>query len=207
MRVILWGDEKRTNIADKLSSNGISLNIYFNVQEHDEKRLVNEIRKHRDWIGTDTRIKGHKISWTYDKLRKQPILEIEGYITYPAEFLENLDEFGIQMLINDILRLQERTPQAKTLKLKIKNKLKKSDKINISLESQARINVTMLRLVNGVDIYSIMKGWGEKEKAAALITWRLAQHNKANDLRLMAEMMENKAQDADPYVNRQTDRT
>ena len=207
MRVILWGDEKRTNIADKLSSNGISLNIYFNVQEHDEKRLVNEIRKHRDWIGTDTRIKGHKINWTYDKLRKQPILEIEGYITYPAEFLENLDEFGIQMLINDILRLQERTPQAKTLKLKIKNKLEKSDKINISLESQARINVTMLRLVNGADIYSIMKGWSEREKAAALITWRLAQHNKANDLRLIAEMMENKAQDADPYVNRQTDRT
>ena len=207
MRVILWGDEKRTNIADKLSSNGISLNIYFNVQEHDEKRLVNEIRKHRDWIGTDTRIKGHKINWTYKELIKQPILEIEGYITYPAEFLENLDEFGTQMLINDILRLQERTPQAKTLKLKIKNKLKKSDKINISLESQARINVTMLRLVNGANIYSIMKGWGEKEKAAALITWRLAQHNKANDLRLMAEMMENKAQDADPYVNRQTDRT
>lgn len=207
MQVILWGDEKRTNIADKLSSNGISLNIYLNVQEHDEKRLVNEIRKHRDWIGTDTRIKGHKINWTYKELIKRPILEIEGYITYPAEFLENLDEFGIQMLINDILRLQERTPQAKTLKLKIKNKLEKSDKINISLESQARINVTMLRLVNGADIYSIMKGWGEKEKAAALITWRLAQHNKANDLRLMAEMMENKAQDADPYVNRQTDRT
>ena len=206
MRVILWGDEKRTNIADKLSSNGISTNIYFNVQEHDEKRLVNKIREHRDTIGVDKRIK-HKINWTYDKLKKQPILEIEGYITYPAEFLENLDEFGIQMLINDILRLQERTPQAKTLKLKIKNKLEKSDKINISLESQARINVTMLRLVNGANIYSIMKGWGEKEKAAALITWRLAQHNKANDLRLMAEMMENKAKDADPYVNRQTDRT
>jgi len=65
----------------------------------------------------------------------------------------------------------------------------------------------MLRLVNGADIYSIMKGWSEREKAAALITWRLAQHNKANDLRLIAEMMENKAQDADPYVNRQTDRT
>lgn len=207
MRVILWGDEKRTNIADKLSSNGISLNIYFNVQEHDEKRLVNEIRKHRDWIGTDTRIKGHKINWTYKELIKQPILEIEGYITYPAQFLENLDEFGMKTLINDILRLQERTPQAKTPKLKIKNKLKKSDKINISLESQARINVTMLRLVNGTDIYSIMNGWSEKEKAAALITWRLAQHNKANDLRLMAEMMENKAKDADPYVNRQTDRT
>ena len=59
MRVILWGDEKRTNIADKLSSNGISLNIYFNVQEHDEKRLVNKIREHRDWIGTDTTIKGN----------------------------------------------------------------------------------------------------------------------------------------------------
>lgn len=207
MRVIMWGDEKNTKIANELSSNGISVNIHFNVQKHEEKRLVNEIRKHRDWIGTDTRIKGHKINWTYDKLKKQPILEIEGYITYPAEFLENLDEVGIQMLINDILRLQERTPQAKTLKLKIKNKLKKSDKINISLESQARINVTMLRLVNGADIYSIMKGWSEKEKAAALITWRLAQHNKANDLRLMAEMMENKAKDADPYVNRQTDRT
>ena len=65
----------------------------------------------------------------------------------------------------------------------------------------------MLRLVNGADIYSIIKEWGEREKAAALITWRLAQHNKANDLRLIAEMMENKAKDADPYVNRQTDRT
>lgn len=207
MQVILWGDEKRTNIADKLSSNGISPNVHLTVPKHEEKRLVNEIRRHRDWIGTNTRIKGHKINWTYDELKKQPILEIEGYITYPAQFLENLDEFGMQMLINDILRLQERTPQAKTLKLKIKNKLEKSDKINISLESQARINVTMLRLINGVDIYSVMKGWGEKEKAAALITWRLAQHNKANDLRLMAEMMENKAKDADPYVNRQTDRT
>ena len=207
MRVILWGDERRTNIADKLSSNGISMNIYLNVQEHDEKRLVNVMRRHRNWIGTDTRIKGHKINWTYDELKKLPILEIEGYIAYPAQFLENLDELGMQMLINDILRLQERTPQAKTLKLKIKNKLEKSDKINISLESQARINVTMLRLVNGADIYSTMKGWSEKEKAAALITWRLAQHNKANDLRLVAEMMENKAQDADPYVNRQTDRT
>jgi len=205
--VILWGDEKRTNIADKLSSNGISLNIYLNVHEHDEKRLVSVMRRHRDWIGTDTRIKGHKINWTYKELIKQPILEIEGYITYPAQFLENLDEFGIQMLINDILRLQERTPQTKTIKLKIKNRWKKSNTINISLESQARINVTMLRLVNGVDIYSIMKGWGENEKAAALITWRLAQHNKANDLRLIAEMMENKAKDADPYVNRQTDRT
>ena len=206
MRVILWGDEKRTNIADKLSSNGINLNIYLNVQEHEEKRLVNEMRKHRDWIGTDTRIKGHKINWTYKELIKQPILEIEGYITYPAEFLENLDEHGMQSLMNDIWRLQERTPQTKTIKLKIKNKLKKSDKINISLESQARINVTMLRLVNGANIYSIMKGWGENEKAAALITWRLAQHNKANDFRLMAEMMENKAKDADPYVNRQTNR-
>ena len=207
MRVILWGDEKRTNIADKLSSNGISLNIYLNVHEHDEKRLVSVMRRHRDWIGTDTRIKGHKINWTYKELIKQPILEIEGYITYPAQFLENLDEFGIQMLINDILRLQERTPQTKTIKLKIKNRWKKSNTINISLESQARINVTMLRLINGVDIYSVMKGWSEREKAAALITWRLAQHNKANDLRLIAEMMENKAKDADPYVNRQTDRT
>ena len=207
MRVILWGDEKRTNIADKLSSNGISLNIYLNVHEHDEKRLVSVMRRHRDWIGTDTRIKGHKINWTYKELIKQPILEIEGYITYPAQFLENLDEFGMQMLINDILRLQERTPQAKTLKLKIKNKLKKSDKINISLESQARINVTMLRIINGINIYDVMKGWSEREKTAALITWRLAQHNKANDLRLIAEMMENKAKDADPYVNRQTDRT
>ena len=203
MQVILWGDEKRTNIADKLSSNGISLNVHLTVPKHEEKHLVNEIRRHRDWIGTDTRIKGHKINWTYDELKKQPILEIEGYITYPAQFLENLDEFGIQMLINDILRLQERTPQAKTLKLKIKNKLKKSDKINISLESQARINVTMLRLVNGANIYSIMKGWGEKEKADALITWRLAQHNKANNLRLIAEMLNNKAIEADPYVNRQ----
>ena len=208
MRVILWtARENDTKVAKQLVTNGISVIYRREMTEQDEKLLVKKIRRHRDWIGTDTRVKGHKINWTHKELIKQPILEIEGYITYPAQFIENLDELGMQMLINDILLLQERTPQAKTLKLKIKNKLEKSDKINISLESQARINVTMLRLVNGADIYSIMKGWSEREKAAALITWRLAQHNKANDLRLMAEMMENKAQDADPYVNRQTDRT
>lgn len=205
MRIILWGDEKNTKIADKLSSNGISVNLYYNVTKFDERLLVNKIRAHRDTIGADTRIKGHKIKWSYNELKKQPMLEIEGRITYPAQFLENLDEFGMQMLINDILRLQERTQQTKTIKLKIKNKLKKSDKINISLESQARINVTMLQLINGVDIYSVMKRWSEREKAAALITWRLAQHNKANDLRLMAEMMENKAKTADPYDNRRPD--
>ena len=207
MRVILWtARENDTKVAKQLVTNGISVIYRREMTEQDEKLLVNKIREHRDTIGVDKRIK-HKINWTYDKLKKQPILEIEGYITYPAEFLENLDEFGIQMLINDILRLQERTPQAKTLKLKIKNKLEKSDKINISLESQARLNVTMLRLVNGADIYSIMKGWSEREKAAALITWRLAQHNKANDLRLIAEMLNNKAIEADPYVNRQANRT
>jgi hypothetical protein len=204
--VILWGTQIGSEIEVKLKQNEIVFMHFINISNNEERELVNKIREHRDTIGTDKRIK-HKINWTHKELIKQPILEIEGYITYPAQFLENLDEFGMQTLINDILRLQERTPQAKTLKLKIKNKLKKSDKINISLESQARINVTMLRLVNGADIYSIMKGWSEKEKAAALITWRLAQHNKANDLRLMAEMMENKAKDADPYVNRQTDRT
>ena len=206
MRVILWGTQIGSEIEVKLKQNEIVFMHFINISNNEERELVNKIREHRDTIGVDKRIK-HKINWTYDELKKQPILEIEGYITYPAQFLENLDEFGIQMLINDILRLQERTPQAKTLKLKIKNKLEKSDKINISLESQARINVTMLRLVNGANIYSIMKGWGEKEKAAALITWRLAQHNKANDLRLIAEMLNNKAIEADPYVNRQANRT
>jgi len=205
--VILWtAQENNIKMAKQMVTNGISVIYRREMTEHDEKLLVNKIREHRDTIGTDKRIK-HKINWTYKELIKQPILEIEGYITYPAQFLENLDEFGMQTLINDILRLQERTPQAKTLKLKIKNKLKKSDKINISLESQARINVTMLRIINGINIYDVMKGWSEREKTAALITWRLAQHNKANDLRLIAEMMENKAKDADPYVNRQTDRT
>ena len=78
MRVILWGDEKRTNIADKLSSNGIKPDINLNVHEHEEKRLVNEIRKHRDAIGTDSRIKGYRINWAHKELKKQPILEIEG---------------------------------------------------------------------------------------------------------------------------------
>ena len=206
MRIILWGDEKNTKIADKLSSNGISVDLYYNVTEFDERLLVNKIRAHRDTIGVDTRIKGHKIKWSYNELKKQPILEIEGRITYPAQFLENLDEFGMQILINDIAKLQEQQQhENKQLKLKIKNKLKKQNKINITLESQARINVTMLRLINGVDIYKIMKGWSDKEKAAGIILWRLAQHNKANDLRLIAEMMENKAKTADPYDNRQPD--
>ena len=200
MRVILWtAQENNTKVAKQMVTNGISVIYRREMTEHDEKLLVNKIREHRDTIGVDKRIK-HKINWTYDKLKKQPILEIEGRITYPAQFLENLDEYGMQSLMNDIRRLQERTPQAKTLKLKIKNKLKKSDKINISLESQARINVTMLRLVNGANIYSIMKGWGEKEKAAALITWRLAQHNKASEMMLFAEMLKNAAKSADPYM-------
>ena len=102
MRVILWtARENDTKVAKQLVTNGISVIYRREMTEQDEKLLVNKIRKHRDWIGTDTRIKGHKINWTYNELKKQPILEIEGYITYPAEFLENLDEFGIQMLINE----------------------------------------------------------------------------------------------------------
>ena len=156
--------------------------------------------------------KNTKPEWNFNNLVNSPILVVTEptLVVYPWWYLKNEDN------LNKIIwNIQQQKKAKETLKqrnkahiqVKIKNKLKKSDKINISLESQARINVTMLRLVNGADIYSIMKGWGEKEKAAALITWRLAQHNKANDLRLMAEMMENRAKDADPYVNRQTNRT
>jgi len=205
MRVILWGDDEE--LAEEMNQYGISFQIIRNPSKNDIRRLANRIREHRDTLGTShTPRKG----WKFNEISRLPIIEIEDDIAYPAFYIENmgiLERSCWMHAIEDKQKTDDKKQRMTKLKLKIKNKLKKSDKINISLESQARINVTMLRLVNGVDIYSIMKGWGEKEKAAALITWRLAQHNKANDLRLMAEMMENKAQDADPYVNRQTDRT
>ena len=69
----------------------------------------------------------------------------------------------------------------------------------LRLEDEARINVTMLRLVNGIPIYEVMKLWTYEEKATAVIMWRLAQHQKASELELFADMMIEKARNADPY--------
>lgn len=90
-----------------------------------------------------------------------------------------------------------------TKKKKIKLRIKKSNKkpeVFITLTGMARINVTLTRIIYGEQpVEEIMSKWSNEEKEAAMIMWRLAQHQKASELMLLAEMLKNKADTADPY--------
>ena len=94
---------------------------------------------------------------------------------------------------------KEREEQTKH-KLRIKKITKShSTGINLSLESLARINVTIARILGGQNINDIVNEWPEEERAAGMIMWRLAQHSNAGNLLTFAEMLENKAKTIDPW--------
>ena len=85
-------------------------------------------------------------------------------------------------------------------KLRIKKITKShSTGINLSLESLARINVTVIRVMGGQNVNDIVNEWPEEERAAGMIMWRLAQHSNAGNLLTFAEMLENKAKTIDPW--------
>jgi hypothetical protein len=193
-----------TNLLCELDAMGIKCDSVPLPPREKLKKLVTKIRAHRDVIGTKK-----KGNWKFEDLIKSPILDIEGDLTYPEFYLTGqtkLERLCFMNMIKDKQHADEQDTK-NTIKLKIKipkhaRKHTQIENVNLSLESLARINVTMLRLINGIDIYVIMKGWTEEEKAAGMIMWRLAQHNKRNDLRLIAEMMNNKADQADPYAEK-----
>jgi hypothetical protein len=84
------------------------------------------------------------------------------------------------------------TPK-RQIKHKIRITKKPTKRIDMTPETMARVNVTMIRLVEGVsDINEIMTTWTEQEKAAGLIMWKLAQYNNAKILMLLREMIYDK---------------
>ncbi len=97
-------------------------------------------------------------------------------------------------------RIVKKEQPGKKTKLRI-TKITKSTThgIDLSMESLARINVTMTRVVNGQNIIDIMNGWSDEEKAAGMIMWRLAQHQNAITMAIFAEMLNDKAKTIDPW--------
>lgn len=211
MKVKVWGKQHPANLLGDLDTMGIKYEYIPYPTEKQLRMLVTKIRSFRDIITINPRYidnKTYKNRWRYDELIKPPILEIEDDLTYPAWYIKNMSEIEYSTFIHAIKEKQEIEIENKP-KLKIKRitkSHKQPDTIQLSQESIARINVTILRLINGVNTYEVMEEWSEKERAAAMILWRLAQHNKGNDMRLMAEMLTTKAQIADPYARKDDNR-
>jgi len=208
MKVTIWGN---TRSARDLMSEFEIHEIKYDTQKlnpSELRRLANIMRKNRDTLGLQKTTQPNR--WNFDILTKFPILEVDDEV-YPAWWLDAQNSDERWAFLHEIKKKQndEITP----LKLKIKyNPYRCKESVLISKESEAKINVTMLRVINGIDIYNVMKGWSEEEKAAGMIMWRLAQHNKGNEMRLIADMLITKAKIADPYyketmdVNRQDNR-
>lgn len=131
------------------------------------------------------------------KTWEAPILDMSGNKYYTYNELRNK---------NELYRIvtEGKTPTSANKKRTCKINKNKRNQYNqgftLTDEGKARINVTILRMVNGVDPYKIVRGWTDKEKEAAMIMWRLAQHNKASEMMLFAEMLKNAAKSADPYM-------
>ena len=85
-------------------------------------------------------------------------------------------------------------------KLKIKRITKSHENgVDLSLESLARINVTIMRVMHGQNLSDIMNEWPESERAAGIILHRLTQHANASNLLTFAEMLTDKAKTIDPW--------
>ncbi len=152
--------------------------------------IVETMRKEREKLSPT---KGPYDKWTYNSLTLPPIIETDNN-AYPWWYVrEHLDEI--------IRKERMRSPTKPKLKIRRIRKKSMNDQIEITPESLARINVTMLRIVNGIDPVDIMVHWTEGERAAGMVMWRLAQHYKKNDMLILADMLINKANVADPYKN------
>ncbi len=97
-----------------------------------------------------------------------------------------------------IVKKEKEEPTKRKLKIKRITKLRATG-VNLSLEALARINVTVLRVMNGQELSDIMNEWPENERAAGIILYRLTQHANASNLLTFAEMLENKAKTIDPW--------
>lgn len=99
-------------------------------------------------------------------------------------------------------------PQKKKLKIRriqIQKNKTPTTTINLTPETIAKINVTIIRVINGANINDIVNEWKLHERTAFMIGWRLAQHLKSKDLQVLADMIQEKAKYADPYRHPSSD--
>ena len=97
-----------------------------------------------------------------------------------------------------IVKKEKEEPMKRKLRIKRITRLRATG-VDLSLESLARINVTVIRVMNGQNLSDIMNEWPENERAAGIILYRLTQHANASNLLTFAEMLENKAKTIDPW--------
>jgi hypothetical protein len=176
--------------------------VDLNQMELNEiKKLAEEIRRNRQKF---KQINGIENKWNFNVLTLPPIIKTDDN-TYPWWHIrEHMDEIIRKERIRPQTNRETTKPKRETTKPKleikrIRKRKTTTNEIEITSKSLARINVTMLRLINGIDPIDIMIHWSEEERASGMIMWRLAQHYKKHDMLILADMIKNKAEMADPY--------
>jgi len=180
------------NMLENAKIEYITTNIN-NVDANELKELKTKMRENRVKL---SHVRGPENKWQTSSLLLPPIIETD-FGVFPWWYTrEKLDSI--------IVQLEQKTQKPKIKRIQIKRITNKTT-VNLTATSEARINVTILRALNNVNIYDIMNEWPLAERAAGMIMWRLAQHMKATDLFLLADMITEKAMLADPYRKQQVD--
>ena len=161
------------------------------LSENELKQIRFEMRMIRPFLRT---VDWPEDRWSYEQLSKTPILKT-NIGTYPWWYLIKLEY--VEKILDQLSELIKLQPKL-TIR-RITKQTQRNDVLTVTQEDLARVNVTMLRVINGTSITEIAENWSTKEKAAALIMWRLAQHQRSNDLRVLADMITEKAKLADPF--------
>jgi len=132
--------------------------------------------------------------WSGHILRLPPIIETKE-ATYSWWYIERHQDEIIKTMI--VAR-----PAGRATRLRIKKirRNQNSTTIYLSDEAIARINITVLRMLNGKNLFDIINEWPMGERATFNIAWRMCQHIKANKLRILIDMIENEASTSDPYT-------
>jgi len=195
---IIYLDDNKTSyeLLIKLQQNHITYSEKdIKSQSFEElKPLVMEIRSIRPKL-MKTLKQGTDIEWKFYKLAKGPILKTEKE-TLPAWYIEK----NMDLLIHE-LKANQKQPKKK---LKIRRIIRNQNSQSICLTANAlgRINTTILRALHGINVVNLVNSWSLEERTAFVIAWRLCQHQKRNELRIFADMLENKAKTSDPYAEK-----
>lgn len=167
-----------------LKENGIE---FKEIQINPEHFLAKDILK-----SAITKMRKAGKVGSFETLAELPIIETDTFALNGTDILK----IGFEALIE---LLQQST---KTKKLRIKRITRKQhETLDLTLENEARINITMLRVANEIDIFKEVNLWPEDQKTAFIIAWRTAQHARAIDLKILADMVTWKANNADPHAN------
>ena len=184
--------------SDKLRNKLIEKHIKFiekkggnQLLSDETDKLVTEIRSIRPKLASRMPIGTH-IEWKYYKLAETPIIKTDKE-TLPAWYIKE----NMEKILNELKANQK--PDKKKLKIKrIRKNMNAVDyKIYHTAETEARINVTILRAINGINITDIVNEFKEEEKAAFMIAWRLSQHMNANNMKIVIDMIKERIGDID----------